>query len=151
MGTKGSQMIRRFGESVQAGQRYRRRPGVYAILLDGDSVLVTHQAAPIPEFQLPGGGIDAGEHPIPALHREVIEETGWRIEVSRRLGAFRRFTFMPEYDLWAEKLCTVYLARPVLRLGPPTEAGHTAVWMSLPAAARELGNDGDRAFLRGLL
>ena len=81
----------------------------------------------------------------------MIEETGWRIAVERRLGAFRRFTYMPEYDFWAEKLCTVYLARPVLRLGPPSEAGHTAVWMTLQAAALELGNAGDRAFLRGLL
>jgi 8-oxo-dGTP diphosphatase len=144
-------MIRRFGEAVEAGRRYRRRPGVYAILRDGDAVLVTHQAEPLREFQLPGGGIDANEQPIRALHREVIEETGWRIAVKRRLGAFRRFTYMPEYDLWAEKLCTVYLARPVLRLGPPSEVGHTAVWMTLQAAALELGNPGDRAFLRGLL
>jgi 8-oxo-dGTP diphosphatase len=144
-------MIRRFGEAVEAGRRYRRRPGVYAILRDGDAVLVTHQAEPLREFQLPGGGIDANEQPIRALHREVIEETGWRIAVKRRLGAFRRFTYMPEYDLWAEKLCTVYLARPVLRLGPPSEGGHTAVWMTLQAAALELGNPGDRAFLRGLL
>ena len=31
-------MIRRYGEAVKAGQRYTRRPGVYAILLDGDLV-----------------------------------------------------------------------------------------------------------------
>lgn len=144
-------MIRRFGESVETGRRYRRRPGVYAILRDGSAVLVTHQAEPVPEFQLPGGGIDPLEQPIRALHREVIEETGWRIAVQRRLGAFRRFTYMPEYDLWAEKLCTIYLARPVLRLGPPLEAGHTAVWMTLQAAALEVANAGDRAFLSGLL
>jgi 8-oxo-dGTP diphosphatase len=144
-------MIRRFGEPVESGRIYRRRPGVYAILRDGDAVLVTHQAAPVPEFQLPGGGIDPQEQPIRALHREVIEETGWRIAVERRLGAFRRFTYMPEYDRWAEKVCTIYLARPVLRLGPPSEAGHTAVWMTLAAAALELGSAGDRAFVRGLL
>lgn len=144
-------MIRRHGEPPNAGQRYTRRPGVYAVLLDGDQLLVTHQAAPVPEFQLPGGGIDRGEHPIPALHREVREETGWKIAVTRRLGAFRRFTFMPEYDLWAEKLCSVYLARPVLRLGPPTEAGHSAVWLPVEAALDRLGNAGDRAMLAGLL
>jgi 8-oxo-dGTP diphosphatase len=141
------QMIRRYGEPLQQGQRYRRRPGVYAILLDGDHLLATHQAQPVPEYQLPGGGIDKGEHPIAALHREVFEETGWRIALDRRLGAFRRFTYMPEYDLWAEKLCTVYLARPVRRLGPPSEAGHQAVWMSVDAALEVLGNPGDRAML----
>lgn len=141
------QMIRRYGDPLQQGQHYRRRPGVYAILLDEDHLLATHQAEPVPEYQLPGGGIDKGEHPIAALHREVFEETGWRIALDRRLGAFRRFTYMPEYDLWAEKLCTVYLARPVRRLGPPSEAGHQAVWMSVEAGLEVLGNPGDRAML----
>jgi 8-oxo-dGTP diphosphatase len=140
-------MIRRFGEPVAAGQSYRRRPGVYAVLRLGGDILTTHQAAPIPEFQLPGGGIDKGEHPIAALHREVFEETGWRIAIDRRLGVFRRFTYMPEYDLWAEKLCTVYLARPVRRHGPPLEPGHTAVWMPMGEAMLQLGNAGDRAML----
>lgn len=143
-------MIRRYGEAFRQGQAYRRRPGVYAVLLQGDSILTTHQAEPTPEFQLPGGGIDRGEHPIAALHREVFEETGWKIDVTRRLGAFRRFTYMPEYDLWAEKVCTVYLARPVLRLGPPTEPGHTAVWMTVGSALRNLGNEGDRHMLARL-
>jgi 8-oxo-dGTP diphosphatase len=140
-------MIRRYGEAVKAGRRYRRRPGVYAVLLEGDAILCTHQAEPTPEFQLPGGGIDAGEHPIAALHREVFEETGWRIAGARRIGAFRRFTFMPEYDLWAEKVCTIYIARPVRALGPPTEPGHLAVWLPVALALEVLGNAGDRAML----
>ncbi len=144
-------MIRRYGEPVRPGQRYRRRPGVYAILLDGDQLLATHQAEPIPEYQLPGGGIDKGEHPIAALHREVFEETGWSIRIDRRLGAYRRFTYMPEYDLWAEKVCTIYLAHPVLRRGAPTEAGHTAVWLPVHQAAGVLSTPGDRAMLAGLL
>ena len=51
-------MIRRYGEAVRPGIRYRPRPGVYAILALGNSVLLTHQAEPIPEFQLPVGGSD---------------------------------------------------------------------------------------------
>ncbi|MDP3197442.1 NUDIX hydrolase [Tabrizicola sp.] len=144
-------MIRRYGEPVKAGQRYTRRPGVYAVLLQGEHILATHQAEPIPEFQLPGGGIDRGEHPLAALHREVLEETGWKIAVRRQLGVFRRFTYMPEYDMWAEKLCKVYLARPVRRLGPPSEAGHTAVWLPVETALTRLGNEGDRAMLGRLL
>ncbi len=140
-------MIRRHGEAPKRGQIYRRRPGVYAVLARANAILATHQSQPVPEYQLPGGGIDAGEHPIAALHREVREETGWKIDVCRRLGAFRRFTYMPEYDLWAEKLCTVYLARPIYRLGPPSEPGHLAVWMTLAHAMEMLGNTGDRAIL----
>ena len=141
-------MIRRFGEAFQAGKPYRRRPGAYAILWNGHKVLTTFQDGETPEIQLPGGGIDEGEHPIPALHREVMEETGWAMADPRRLGAFRRFVYMPDYGFWAEKLCTVYIARPVLRHGPPTEADHTAVWLSPLEASQRIANEGDRHFLK---
>ncbi|MEM9350314.1 MAG: NUDIX hydrolase [Pseudomonadota bacterium] len=142
--------MRRFGSPPEKARRYRLRPGAYAILAQGRDMLITHQSAPWPEYQLPGGGIDPGEHPVPALMRECVEETGWTIDRPRRLGAFRRFTFMPEYDLWAEKLCTIYLARPVRRLGPPLESGHTAIWMPAEVAAKLLAVDGDRHFVRQL-
>ena len=144
-------MIRRFGEAYRPDQSYRCRPGIYAVLRDGDRILVTHQSRPVSEIQLPGGGIDKGEQPIAALHREVFEETGWKIADPRRIGTFRRFTFMPEYDFWAEKICTVYLARPIYPLGPPTEPFHTAQWMPIRSAVQELGNAGDRAMLARLL
>ncbi|WP_197917669.1 NUDIX hydrolase [Thiosulfatihalobacter marinus] len=139
-------MIARFGAPPKAGVKYRMRPGAYAVLLRGTDMLITYQAAPDDEFQLPGGGIDPGESPVVALHREVFEETGWTIGAPRRLGAFRRFVFMPEYDMWAEKLCTIYLARPARRIGPPSEPGHSAHWVSVQAAVQMLGNAGDRHF-----
>jgi 8-oxo-dGTP diphosphatase len=141
-------MIRRYGEPIRQDQRYVLRPGVYALLPRGRELLLTHQAEPVPEFQLPGGGIDPGESPLAALHREVWEETGWRIAAPRRLGAFRRFTWMPEYEIWAEKLCTVFVARPVRPLGEPAEPGHAALWAPARTAAEIVGNEGDRAFIR---
>ena len=92
-------MIRRFGEPPRAGQTYRWRPGVYALLPRDGYLLVTEQSDPDPDLQLPGGGIDPGEAPLAALNREVYEETGWTIAAPRRIGTFRRFTYMPEYDL----------------------------------------------------
>ena len=144
-------MIRRYGEVPVSGQRYKNRPGVYAILPLAGKLLLTYQGDPHFEIQLPGGGIDPGEHPLNALHREVFEETGWRIAAPRKLGAFRRFTFMPEYDLWAEKLCHIYLARPVRPHGAPTEAGHMAIWLDPEDAVRELYNDGDADFVASLI
>ncbi len=123
------------------------RPGVYVILPRDGQILLTHQAEPEPEFQLPGGGIDPGETLIPALHREVLEETGWRMARPFRLGAYRRFTYMPEYDLWAEKVAHIYCATPVRALGPPSEAGHTAFWMSPEVALDALASEGDAAML----
>ncbi|MDP5086730.1 MAG: NUDIX hydrolase [Yoonia sp.] len=144
-------MIRRYGDVPQSGQRYKTRPGVYAILPRDGKLLLTYQGAPHFEVQLPGGGIDAGEHPLNALHREVFEETGWRIAAPRKLGTFRRFAYMPEYDMWAEKLCHIYLARPVRPHGPPTEPGHMALWLTPEDAAMELYNDGDADFVARLI
>lgn len=143
-------MIPRFGDAPERGCRYRMRAGAYAVLVRDGHVLATYQHAPHEEFQLPGGGIDAGESPVAALHREVFEETGWRISTPRKLGMFRRFTWMPEYGYHAEKLCHIYLARPIRQLGEPTEPGHSAVWLQPDVAARVMGNSGDAAFVRGV-
>ena len=140
-------MIRRFGNTPVKEKNYTLRTGVYAFLPGKGGLLVTHQSRPEPEYQLPGGGIDPGESPAQALHREVYEETGWRISDIRRLGAYRRFTYMPEYDLWAEKMCILFVARPTLRLGPPSEPDHTPLWMSYDEADILLANSGERDFL----
>ena len=139
--------MRRFGERRQAGRTYIRRPGAYAVIARGADLLLTEQDADQLELQLPGGGIDAGETPVQALHREVCEETGWRIRVERRLGAFQRFTYMPEYDLWAHKVCMVFLCAPVRRIMAPSEPDHRVVWMPAQDALGVLTNSGDRHFL----
>ena len=140
-------MIRRHGEPPRTGIRYPQRTGVYAILPKDGQLLLTFQGDPHDEVQLPGGGVDAGEQPLTALHREVFEETGWHIAAPRRVGAFRRFTYMPDYKRHAAKLCHVYIARPTLRIGPPIEPNHTAVWMRPELALRLLANDGDADLL----
>lgn len=142
-------MIRRFGESPEPGRRYTRRPGAYVLLPHGNKLLVTwYDDGKNPELQLPGGGIDPGESPLTALHREVFEETGWLIARPRKVGTFRRFTYMPEYDLWAEKVCSIYRAKPVRPLGPPSEAFHEALWMDIRDVVEALGNPGDQHFAR---
>ena len=128
-------------------QALSHQTGAYAILPLKGRFLMTAQMEPQVDVQLPGGGIDPGESPLQALHREVLEEIGWRIADPRRLGAFRRFVFMPEYDLWAEKICHVYVAHPVRRITDPIEPDHATLVLSGTDAVSALGNDGDRMFL----
>lgn len=144
-------MIRRYGTPALPGQHYRRRAGAYGVFLRGGLLLLTHQAGPVPEYQLPGGGIDPGEGAIAALHREAREETGWTISTPMHLGSYRRFCFMPDYDMFAEKLCGIWLARPVLSLGFPTEPGHSAHWMTPAKAIDALRDPGSRAFVLALM
>jgi 8-oxo-dGTP diphosphatase len=59
-----------------------RRIGAYGICRDGDGrVLLMVESDGW--WHLPGGGIEHGEHPFDALHREVHEETGLDIEIDR--------------------------------------------------------------------
>jgi 8-oxo-dGTP diphosphatase len=141
-------MNRRFGRPPEPGRRYTARPGAYAIIETGDGILATFQEAPRPELQLPGGGIDPGESPLVALAREVMEETGYSLHRPRRLGMFHRFTYMPEYDLFAQKQCHIYIARLGRRLGAPVEPGHSAVFLTWDVAMERLAVSGDRHFVR---
>jgi 8-oxo-dGTP diphosphatase len=150
--------MRRIGEAVRPGVGYRDRMGAYGLVLRGGRLLCVWQKG---ELQLPGGGIDPGESPLMALHREVLEETGWRIAgpdggPPRRVETFQRFAWLWDYEYWARKVQAVYLARGVARLHPPLEADHHPVWLAPAEAAGALHIAGDReavtrALLAGLL
>lgn len=140
--------MRRIGETWLPGRPYRDRPGVYALVTGPRGLLCVDQAG---ELQLPGGGIEPGEQPIAALHREIREETGWTIGAVRRIDGFQRYSWIPEYRMWARKVQAVYLARAVRRLGPPEEADHRPFWLSSRDAARLLDVAGDREMVRRAL
>ena len=92
--------MRRYGHPKDINQTYLDRPGAYGIILLGKKILCTLQKTPEPELQLPGGGIDLGENPMTALHREVREETGWRISILYRFGAKSTQPFRRLQEPW---------------------------------------------------
>jgi 8-oxo-dGTP diphosphatase len=63
-------------------------PSCHALVRRGDCILLVKRARP--PFQecwgLPGGGVELGETVESAIIREVAEETGLRVNVSRFLG-----------------------------------------------------------------
>ena len=111
--------MRRFWGPPLAGRRYIERPGVYAVIRSRGEVLIVEWEG---QFHLPGEGVDRGEGTLAALHRECLEETGWRIRVERRMGAFQRYLYASEPGHWLRKVYHVYLARPALRIGGPHPA-----------------------------
>lgn len=75
------------GMVVAAGEEpvVLQRLAVYAVVRSVRGVLLAQNSAltnAAGTWGLPGGGLDPGEPPEAALHREVWEETGQRIEVS---------------------------------------------------------------------
>lgn len=72
-----------FGRQFPDGE-YRKRPGVYAVILQSGKVLVvkTEQG----HYFLPGGGIEGDETHEECLKREVLEETGYAASVEDFIG-----------------------------------------------------------------
>jgi ADP-ribose pyrophosphatase YjhB (NUDIX family) len=73
------------GDPVERFQRI----GAYAVIRDGDRVLLTKLSrnAFKGRWTLPGGGLEFGERPSDAVVREVHEETGLTVRVEELLDA----------------------------------------------------------------
>lgn len=143
--------MRRVGAPPQNGIYYPPRTGAYAILLYGAKLLVTHQGGMCDEWQLPGGGVDEGEAILPALHREIYEETGWRAGNLRRWDSYKRYTYMPDYERYAEKRCHIFVGRALYPISAPTEPEHDAYLVDPWIIAGRLASSGDRISLKRYL
>lgn len=75
------------------------RAGAYAVMVEGDSILLSRWvpriAALQPSWTLPGGGMELGEQPEQTAVREVFEETGHIVELQELLGV-SSFYIAPE-------------------------------------------------------
>jgi ADP-ribose pyrophosphatase YjhB (NUDIX family) len=91
------------------------KPCANGIVVDGDRVLLARRAyAPWKDlWGSPGGFVEAGEHPVETVEREVLEETGVRVAVTGYLGVWvDRYADDPE-DEEADVIDVgYYLARP---------------------------------------
>lgn len=78
-----------------------RRQAVRGVVRRGDAILLLYTER-YNDYSLPGGGVDAGEHPETALVRELEEETGaCDVRVLAHQGVIEEFRphWKPEYDL----------------------------------------------------
>ncbi|MBA8807483.1 8-oxo-dGTP pyrophosphatase MutT (NUDIX family) [Promicromonospora sukumoe] len=91
------------------------RVAAYAVITDeAGRLLLPHWSEGTQEgWTMPGGGIDPGEHPADAAVREVLEETGYHVELDGLLGV-DSFVFaaerVPAADRPRQALRIVYRA-----------------------------------------
>jgi ADP-ribose pyrophosphatase YjhB (NUDIX family) len=64
------------------------RPGVAAIVHDGDGRILLQRRSDNGRWGLPGGSVEIGESVREAILREVHEETGLTVEVERLIGVY---------------------------------------------------------------
>ncbi|MEU6351157.1 NUDIX hydrolase [Streptomyces sp. NPDC047072] len=72
--------------------RKRLRLAAYAVCVRDERILLARgvDGAGLPEWTLPGGGMEHGEDPHDTVLREVEEETGYHVEVTGLLGVRSR-------------------------------------------------------------
>jgi 8-oxo-dGTP diphosphatase len=65
----------------------RKQIGAGVVFTDAEGrILLVRRAYADGSWTVPGGAVDAGETPLAAAHREVLEETGLDVQIGRLLG-----------------------------------------------------------------
>ena len=143
--------IPQFGARLP-GKRYLDRPSVYGLAFDDRARLLVVRVPSKEQLVLPGGGVDSGEEPVAALHREIHEETGFAVRVAGLLGRANEFIVTKKKGKAHNKLGTFYLVALKAKLGPPLEADHEVHWLTHAEAGRTLSWESHRwALARALL
>lgn len=112
----------------QPGVRYTLRRAAYAVILD-ERLRVACVQEESGRF-LPGGGLEAGETDLEAVHREVLEECGRSVDVIRTLGRVVQFFVSPRGEPY--QLHAAFFAG---RFGPvaiPQAADAVEWWPAVP-------------------
>ncbi|MDB5101531.1 MAG: nudF [Cyanobacteria bacterium RYN_339] len=127
------------------------KPCAGAVVVEAGRVLLVRRAKdPFRGcWDLPGGFLEANEHPADGARREVLEETGLEVVLDRQLGMYVD-TYRPGSDpmLWHHSLNIFFLARPVggtLALSAETTEACWFKLAELPPLAEIAFENGRRA------
>jgi 8-oxo-dGTP pyrophosphatase MutT (NUDIX family) len=136
--------IPEFGEP-DLDATYVPRPGGYAVIFDREGRLAV--VATAEGLHLPGGGLEAGESAESATLREVMEETGLRVELQASIGVAYELAFAPQENMHYRKRCAFFRAA-VVATGEPSEADHELKWIAPDEALRDLHHEIQRWAVR---
>lgn len=136
-----SEKVPQFGKKLP-GRDYPPRPGAYALVFNaaGEILLVEEGGY----WWLPGGGVEAGETHEQGLKREMLEETGYAVEILREVGRANEFTQDPVNKQFRDKHCRFYAVRLVGESkGPQLKENHPR-WLTVADTLAKLYDETHR-------
>ena len=140
--------VPQFGKKLP-GQDYPPRPGAYALVFNAEGLILAVEEGGY--WWLPGGGVEAGETHEQGLVREMLEETGYAVEILKEIGRANEFTQDPINKQYRDKHCVFYAVRLAGdSKGPQIEENHPH-WMRVEEALTKLYDETHRWAVRRTL
>lgn len=117
-------------------QHYISRPSCYAVIFDEScsKVAVIKKGT---RYFLPGGGMENAETREACLHRELLEELGWQIEIKQYIGNAERYFYAEREDIYYLNDGYFYLCKQIDEQTDRMEQDHILQWLS-PSEAQHL-------------
>lgn len=133
----------------EPGRKYVERLGAYGFLRDAGGLLALVRT-PMGLF-LPGGGAEAGESLVAALHREILEEIGLAVVKEKLVAQAIQFHRSSYYQEYFKKVGSFYLIE-VRALSPVVlQKEHELEWHPVTEAASMLSQEFQRWAVREVL
>ena len=112
----------------EAGADYYERPGAYIVPIspDGKFGLIRTKGG----YCFMGGGKEQGEDDIACLHREALEESGYKIEIGEYFASAEQFK-PDQTDIgYFHPMQNYYTGKLLEKVCEPVEPDHFFEWVS---------------------
>lgn len=120
----------------KSNKQYVLRPSCYAIIFD-ESCLKVAVIQKGTKYFLPGGGMENAETRELCLHRELLEELGWKIEIQQYIGNAERYFYAEKEGIYYVNDGYFYICNKVNEHINRIEEDHILEWLS-PSQAQRL-------------
>jgi ADP-ribose pyrophosphatase YjhB (NUDIX family) len=124
--------------------RYEKSCGAVIFRKDDDWNVLLIRHAKGRHISFPKGHVEPGETESQTAEREILEETGLRVQVDRRFRAENRYNIRPD----TQKLVVIFAAvTDQAEITPQPEEIAEAVWVPLVQADQRLTYERDRRIM----
>ena len=115
---------------------YKERIAVYGVFLSDDKEKLAIVRNERGQFFLPGGGIEGDETFVQCLKREVVEETGFSMEILQFIGQAQHYFYSDNDQEYYLNIGHFYLCQLGNQICLPTESDHFLEWVT-PIQAKQ--------------